>query len=155
RDKARATHVLKRGDFLKPGAAAAPGVPAVLHPLPEGAPLNRLTFARWLVDPKSPTTARAAVNRIWQHYFGVGLVSTSEDLGMQSEAPSHPDLLDWLAVEFMERGWSLKEMHRRIVHSATYRQSSKVTPELLAKDPYNRLLARGPRFRVDAEVVKD
>jgi hypothetical protein len=95
------------------------------------------------------------VNRIWQTYFGIGLVSTSEDLGRQSEAPSHPELLDWMAVEFMERGWSLKAMHRLIVNSATYRQSSRVSPELLTRDPYNRLLARGPRFRVEAEVVRD
>jgi hypothetical protein len=155
RDQARETHVLKRGDFLKPGAAETPGVPAVLHPLPEDAPRTRLTFAKWLVDPTSPTTARAVVNRVWQHYFGTGLVSTSEDLGMQSEPPSHPELLDWLAIEFMERGWSLKKLHRVIVTSATYRQASVVTPELRTKDPYNRLLARGPRFRVDAELVKD
>jgi hypothetical protein len=155
REKNRETHVLKRGDFLKPGAAAAPGVPAALHALPENAPASRLTFAKWLVDPKSPTTARAAVNRVWQHYFGTGLVSTSEDLGMQSEPPSHPELLDWLAVEFMERGWSLKKLHRLIVTSAAYRQTSVATQELRAKDPYNRFLARGPRFRVDAELVKD
>jgi hypothetical protein len=140
---------------LKPGKTVAPGVPAFLNQLPEGAPPNRLTFAKWLVDRESPTTARSQVNRIWQTYFGVGLVSTSEDLGKQSEAPSHPELLDWLAVEFMERGWSLKGMHSLIVNSATYRQSSKVSPELLARDPYNRLLARGPRFRVEAEVVRD
>jgi hypothetical protein len=155
REKGRDTYVLKRGDFLKPGAAAAPGVPAALHTLPDNAPLNRLTFAKWLVDPQSPTTARAAVNRVWQHYFGTGLVSSSEDLGTQSEPPSHPELLDWLAVEFMDRGWTLKKLHRLIVTSATYRQSSVVTPELRAKDPFNRLLARGPRFRVDAELVKD
>ena len=113
------------------------------------------TFARWLVDRRAPTTARAAVNRVWQAYFGTGLVSTSEDLGTQSEAPSHPELLDWLAVEFMDHGWSLKGLHRRIVTSATYRQSSRVTPDQLAKDPYNRMLARGPRFRVDAELVRD
>ena len=95
------------------------------------------------------------MNRIWQTYFGIGLVSTSEDLGRQSEVPSHPELLDWMAVEFMDRGWSLKAMHRLIVNSATYRQSSRVSPELLARDPYNRLLARGPRFRVEAEVVRD
>jgi hypothetical protein len=155
REKMRESHVLKRGDFLKPGATATPGVPAALHPLPDGAPLNRLTFAKWLVDPKSPTTARTLVNRVWQHYFGTGLVYSSEDLGTQSEPPSHPELLNWLAVEFMERGWSLKKLHRLIVTSATYRQASKVTPELRGKDPYNRLLARGPRFRVDAELVKD
>jgi hypothetical protein len=116
---------------------------------------DRLTFARWLVDRRSPTTARAIVNRVWQAYFGIGLVATSEDFGTQSEPPSHPELLDWLAVEFMERGWSLKALHRLIVTSATYRQSSHVTPELLTRDPYNRLLARGPRFRVDSEIVRD
>ena len=107
------------------------------------------------MDRNSPTTARAFVNRIWQAYFGTGLVATSEDLGKQSETPSHPELLDWLAVEFMDRGWSMKAMHRLIVTSATYRQSSHVTPELYQRDPYNRLLARGPRFRVDAEIVRD
>src|SRR5262249_30673491 len=106
-------------------------------------------------DRQAPTTARAIVNRIWQAYFGIGLVSTSEDLGSQGEAPSHPELLDWLAVELMERGWSLKTLHRLLVTSATYRQASKVTPELLARDPDNRLLARGPRLRVDGEVVRD
>jgi hypothetical protein len=155
RERMRESHVLKRGDFLKPGATATPGVPAALHPLPDGAPLNRLTFAKWLVDPKSPTTARALVNRVWQHYFGTGFVTSSEDLGTQSEPPSHPELLDWLAIEFMENGWSLKKLHRLIVSSATYRQASATKPELRAKDPYNRLLARGPRFRVDAELVKD
>ncbi|HEV2946973.1 MAG TPA: DUF1553 domain-containing protein, partial [Gemmataceae bacterium] len=155
RQNFRETHILKRGDFLKPGKAVQPGVPEFLNPLPAGAPANRLTLARWLVDRKAPTTARAIVNRVWQSYFGVGLVSTSEDFGMQSEPPSHPELLDWLAVEFMDRGWRLKDLHRLIVTSATYRQSSKVTPELYARDPYNRLLARGPRFRVDAEIVRD
>jgi hypothetical protein len=155
RQNPRETHILKRGDFLKPGKAVKPGVPEFLNPLPPGAPANRLTLARWLVDRKAPTTARAIVNRVWQSYFGVGLVATSEDFGMQSEPPSHPELLDWLAVEFMENGWRLKDLHRLIVTSATYRQSSKVTPELYARDPYNRLLARGPRFRVDAEIVRD
>jgi hypothetical protein len=151
----RETHVLRRGDFLKPAEAVTPGVPAFLHPLPPGAPLNRLAFARWLVDRRSPTTARVIVNRVWQSYFGTGLVATPEDFGMQSEPPSHPELLDWLAVEFMDRGWSLKKLHRLVVTSAAYRQSSRQTPELLARDPANRLLARGPRFRVDAEVVRD
>lgn len=155
RDKPRETHVLVRGDFLKPAKVVTPGVPAFLHPLPAGAPPNRLTLARWLVDRGSPTTARSIVNRVWQAYFGVGLVATAEDLGRQGEAPSHPELLDWLSVEFMDRGWSLKTLHRLIVTSATYRQSSKVTPTLLARDPYNRLLARGPRVRVDAEIVRD
>jgi hypothetical protein len=151
----RETHILTRGDFLKPAKLVTPGVPSFLNPLPADAPANRLTFARWLVDRNAPTTARAQVNRVWQTYFGTGLVATSEDLGKQSEAPSHPELLDWLAVEFMDRGWSMKAIHRLIVNSATYRQSSHVTPELYQRDPYNRLLARGPRFRVDAEIVRD
>jgi hypothetical protein len=155
RDQPRDTHVLKRGDFLKPAASVTAGVPAFLHPLPPGAPPTRLTFAQWLVDRRSPTAARATVNRVWQTYFGTGIVETSEDLGTQSPPPSHPELLDWLAVEFMERGWSLKALHWLIVCSSTYRQSSRVTPELFARDPLNRLLARGPRFRVEAEAVRD
>jgi len=159
RDMPRPTSVLKRGDFLKPLEPATPGVPGILHPISVDAKSNgvpdRLAFARWLVDPKSPTTARAAVNRIWQQYFGTGLVSSSEDLGVQCEPPSHPELLDWLATEFMSARWSMKHLHKLIVMSATYRQSSRVTPELAARDPYNRLLARGPRFRVEAEVVRD
>jgi hypothetical protein len=155
RAKPRDTHILKRGDFLKPGKPVAPGVPAFLHPLPPDAPAKRLTFARWLVDRKAPTTARAIVNRVWQAYFGTGIVATSEDLGTQSEPASHPELLDWLAVEFMERGWSLKALHRLIAGSATYRQSSRVSAGRLARDPYNRLLARGPRFRLEAETVRD
>ncbi len=154
-DKPRMTARLDRGDFLKPKEAVAPGVPGFLHPLAADAPPTRLTFARWLVDRRSPTTARSIVNRIWQSYFGTGLVSTSEDLGSQSEPPSHPELLDWLAVELMDGGWSLKALHRQIVNSATYRQSSRVTPELHSRDPYNRLLARAPRFRVEAETVRD
>jgi hypothetical protein len=151
----RETHVLKRGDFLKPQEKVGPGVPAVLHPLPEGAKTDRLTFARWLADRKSPTTARALVNRVWQAHFGTGLVSTSEDLGTQSEPSSHPELLDWLAVEFMDSGWSLKKLHKLIVTSVTYQQSSTVTPEQTVRDPDNRLLARGPRFRLEAELVRD
>jgi Protein of unknown function (DUF1553)/Protein of unknown function (DUF1549)/Planctomycete cytochrome C len=151
----RMTHMLKRGDFLKPDRAVSPGVPRFLHQLPADAPPTRLTFARWLADRRSPTTARAIVNRVWQGYFGIGLVSTSEDLGSQCETPSHPQLLDWLAVEFMDHGWSQKWLHRLIMTSATYRQSSVVTPEHYTRDPYNRLLARGPRFRVDAEIVRD
>jgi hypothetical protein len=108
----RDTRLLKRGDWLNPGRSVEPGVPAVLHPLPADAPPTRLTFARWLVDPKSPTTARTFVNRVWQTYFGTGLVATSEDLGTQSEPPSHPALLDWLAVEFVEKGWKQKDLHR-------------------------------------------
>jgi Protein of unknown function (DUF1553) len=156
----RDTHVLTRGDFLKPASLVSPGVPAFLHPLPhdsswkDGQP-TRLTFAEWLASRNSPTTARAIVNRVWQAYFGTGLVATSENLGTQAEPPSHPELLDWLALEFMDNGWSLKKLHRLIVTSATYQQSSRVTPELYERDPYNRLMARGPRFRVDGEVVRD
>ncbi len=165
-DEPRPTHFLKRGDWLKPGDRVSPGVPSFLHPLPEGADSSRLTFARWLVDRRSPTTARALVNRIWQQYFGTGIVETPEDLGLQAAVPSHPELLDWLAVELMEPSvalpgegriepWSLKHLHRLIVGSATYRQSARVTPELLVKDRFNRLLARGARYRVEAEVVRD
>ncbi len=160
RAMSRPTHILKRGDFLKPEGKADPGVPAVLHPLSANASSDRLTFARWLADRKSPTTARSLVNRVWQSYFGLGIVASSEDLGTQSEPPTHPQLLDWLAVEFMEPSdkspaWSIKHLHRLIVMSSTYRQSSKVTRELAARDAENRLLARGPRFRVEAEMVRD
>jgi len=151
----RATHVFERGNFLKPTKRVRPGTPAFLHPLEDSDAKPRLAFARWLVDRQSPTTARAIVNRVWQAYFGTGLVATSVDLGSQGEAPSHPELLDWLAVEFMDSRWSLKKLHRLIVTSATYRQSSPVTPALLQVDPYNRLLARGARFRVEGEVVRD
>ncbi len=155
RDTMRPTYQLIRGDFLKPGKQVQPGVPAALNPLPQGAPPNRLGLALWLTDRNAPTTARAMVNRMWQAYFGTGIVATSEDLGRQCEPPSHPELLDWLAVEFMDRKWSMKSMHRLIVHSNTYRQASKATPVLLEKDPYNRLLARGPRLRVEGEIVRD
>jgi hypothetical protein len=155
RESQRATHILKRGDFLQPADKVSPGVPAFLHQPPAGAPADRLTFARWLVDRQSPTTARSIVNRVWQAYFGSGIVSTPENFGAQSEDPTHPALLDWMAVEFMDSGWSLKKLHRLIVTSAVYRQSSNRTEELLAADPGNRLLARGPRFRVDAEIVHD
>jgi hypothetical protein len=151
----RVTHILKRGDFLQPDRAVTPGVPSFLNPLPADAPPNRLTFALWLVDRQSPTTARSIVNRVWQSYFGTGIVATVENLGTQAETPSNQQLLDWLAVEFMDSGWSLKKLQRLIVTSAAYRQSSNVTPELLAKDPDNRLIARGPRYRVDAEAVRD
>src|SRR5690606_9860599 len=167
-DESRETHILKRGDWLSPAGKVGPGVPAALHPMPEGSGRDRLAFARWLVDPASPTTARSIVNRVWQHYFGTGLVETSEDLGTQAPPPSHPELLDWLAVEMMEpvagapgdgrsglTPWSLKHLHRLIVNSSTYRQSSRVTPELLERDPYNRLLARGARFRLEAEAIRD
>ncbi|HKQ37189.1 MAG TPA: PSD1 and planctomycete cytochrome C domain-containing protein [Verrucomicrobiae bacterium] len=155
RDEPRTTAILRRGDWLKPTKPVKPGVPSFLPALPAGADDSRLTLAKWIADRKSPTTARVFVNRMWQAYFGNGIVATPEDFGTQAESPSHPELLDWLACEFMDSGWSVKHMHRLIVNSATYRQSSKVTPELYAKDQYNRLLARGPRFRVEGEVVRD
>ena len=155
RSSPRTTTMLSRGDFLKPGKEVTPSVPGFLNPLPPGAPADRLGFAQWLTARNAPTTARSFVNRVWQSCFATGLVATSEDLGRQSEAPSHPDLLDWLAVDFMENGWSIKQLHRAIVNSSTYKQSSSVTPELLERDPGNRLLARGARFRVDAEIVRD
>ncbi len=151
----RQTYYLARGDFLSPQEKLEPGVPAILNPLPEGVPANRLTFAKWIADRRSPTVARAAVNRAWQAFFGTGLVATPEDLGSQGEAPSHPELLDWLAVEFMDRGWSMKQLHRTIVMSATYQQDARTSAQLLEKDPANRLLAHGPRFRVDGELVRD
>jgi hypothetical protein len=155
RDEARETRLLKRGDFLKPGDNVQFGTPAFLHGLPKNADGSRLTLAKWLTDKKSPTAARSFVNRVWQSYFGTGLLESSEDFGTRAELPSHPELLDWLACEFLDTGWQIKKLHRLIVTSAAYRQSSRVTPELYAKDPYNRLLARGPRFRVEAESVRD
>ncbi|MBN9693156.1 MAG: PSD1 domain-containing protein [Verrucomicrobia bacterium] len=154
-EELRPTPIFKRGDWLKPGKEVTFGTPAFLHPLPANADDSRLTLARWLTDKKSPTTARVAVNRVWQSYFGTGLLETPEDFGVQSPAPSHPELLDWLACEFMDQGWSFKALHRLIVSSDTYRQSSRVTPELWERDPYNRLLARGPRLRVEGEIVRD
>ncbi len=160
REMPRDTRVLMRGDFLKPTKPVTPGFPAFL-PLPLGertrqsATEGRLAFARWLTDRHSPTTARVIVNRVWQAYFGIGLVSTPEDFGLQSDPPSHPELLDWLAVEFMDSGWSFKHLHRLITLSATYRQSSRVTPELYERDQFNRLLARFPRQRVEGEIVRD
>ena len=164
RSEPRVTSMLKRGDWLRPTQPVSAGVPAFLHPLAPTQEPGRLAFARWLVDKRSPTTARVFVNRVWQAYFGTGIVPTSEDFGTQALDPSHPELLDWLACEFMaptarevqsSPPWSIKHLHRLIVNSATYRQSSRVTPELLARDPGNRLLARGPRFRVEGEIVRD
>ena len=154
-EKARETHVLGRGDYRNLGEKVLPGVPSSLPPLPAGAPQNRLGLARWLCDPSHPLTARVAVNRYWQMYFGYGIVKTAEDFGSQGEAPVHAELLDWLATEFVQTGWDIKRMQRLIVTSAAYRQSSHVTPELVEKDPENRLLARGPRFRLPAEMVRD
>ncbi|MGC6463980.1 MAG: PSD1 and planctomycete cytochrome C domain-containing protein [Akkermansiaceae bacterium] len=153
--KPRTTRLFERGEQTQPKHEVQPHVPAFLNPLPEGDPSSRLTFAKWLVDRRSPTTARTVVNRIWQSYFGSGLVETSEDLGLQSPRPSHPDLLDWLSVEFMENNWSLKHLHKLIASSATYEQSSVHSSLLREKDPKNRLLARGPRNRVPAETIRD
>jgi Protein of unknown function (DUF1553)/Protein of unknown function (DUF1549) len=151
----RDTFVLLRGDYTKPGDKVTPAVPHFLPPLPAGAPANRLGLAKWIVDPANPLTARVAVNRYWQMYFGTGIVKTSEDFGSQGEAPSHPELLDWLATEFVRSGWNIKAMQRLIVTSATYRQESKATPETRERDPENRLLARGPRVRLSAEMIRD
>jgi mono/diheme cytochrome c family protein len=155
REGGRTTSILRRGDWLKPADPVTAAFPSVLNPPPANAGNSRLTLAKWLVDRQSPTTARVFVNRIWQAYFGRGIVSTPEDFGTQSPPPSHPELLDWLAVEFMEHGWSIKHIQRLIVTSATYRQSSRVSPALLERDPLNDLLARSSRFRVDSEIVRD
>ena len=151
----RPTFIHNRGEFLQPTTAVSAEVPHFLPRLPEGSTKDRLALAKWLVSPENPLTARVVVNRQWAAFFGTGLVGTQNDFGFQGELPSHPDLLDWLAVEFMKQGWSLKKLHRLIVTSATYRQSSRISPELLARDPQNRLLARGPRVRLEAEIIRD
>jgi hypothetical protein len=155
RPQPKETFILVRGVYDKPGPKVTAATPAVLPPLPEGAPHNRLGLAQWLVSKDNPLTARVTVNRLWQSIFGAGLVRSSEDFGSQGQPPSHPELLDWLAGEFMRSGWDLQHMLRLILDSATYQQSSRLTPALLAADPDNRLLARGPRFRMHAEFVRD
>jgi hypothetical protein len=155
RETPRDAFILKRGAYDAHLDKVTPAVPAVLPPLPPGAPRNRLGLARWLVDRSNPLTARATVNRFWAMLFGIGLVKTVEDFGSQGEWPAHQELLDWLAVDFMDHGWSVKHVIRTMVMSATYRQSSKVTPELVQRDPENRLLARGPRVRLSAEMIRD
>ena len=154
-EKPRPAWLLLRGQYDKHGDPVSPGVPAVLPPLPQSDVTNRLSFAKWLVDGTNPLTARVTANRFWQQFFGTGLVKTSEDLGTRSEWPSHPELLDWLATEFIHTGWDVKSFVKMIVTSATYRQDSRATPSLLASDPDNRLLARGPKYRLDAEVLRD
>jgi hypothetical protein len=151
----RKTQVQIRGNFLVKGKEVTEGVPAVLHPFPENEPRSRLGLARWLVHPDNPLTARIVANRHWEHLLGAGLVGTSEDWGVRGEMPSHPELLDWLATELVRNQWDLKKFVKLIVTSAVYRQTSLVTPQLIAKDPSNRLLARGPRFRLSAEAVRD
>ena len=148
------TRILLRGNYRSPGIPVEPSAPAALPPLPPGKP-NRLALATWLVSPENPLTARVTVNRLWQQYFGAGLVSTPEDFGTRGERPSHPELLDWLAVEFMESGWDLKALHRLIVTSSTYRQASDIRPDLSEIDPSNRLLARQSRTRLPAEIIRD
>jgi mono/diheme cytochrome c family protein len=155
RAEPRPAYILKRGEYDQHGEQVGRDVPGFLPPLPPDAPRNRLGLARWLVSPEHPLTARVAVNRFWQQLFGTGLVKTAEDFGSQGEPPSHVRLLDWLAVQFREDGWDVKKTLRRIVTSATYRQSSRVTKDRLAKDPIDRLLSRGPRYRLDAEVLRD
>ena len=155
REQPRQTHVLKRGAYDAPGDPVPPGVPGFLPPLDPQAPRNRLGLAKWLVDRGNPLTARVTVNRFWQMLFGTGLVKTVEDFGSQGEWPIQQDVLDWLAVEFMESGWNVKHVLKTIVMSATYRQSSNAPAELLQRDPENRLLARGPRMRLAPEMVRD
>ncbi len=151
----RTTHVLFRGEYDKPRDVVQAGTPVVLPPLPKGAPANRLGLARWLVMPEHPLTARVTVNRFWQRLFGTGIVKTVDDFGSQGQWPSHPELLDWLAVDFVKSSWNVKALLKQIVMSATYCQSSHITSKTLQRDPDNRLLARGPRLRLDAEVIRD
>ena len=153
--KPRRTYLFIKGDFTRDGGTVGAGRAGGSAPAGEKRTTNRLDLAKWLVDPQNPLTARVTVNRLWQQYFGRGIVETENDFGTQGSPPSHPELLDWLATEFMAQGWSLKAMHRLIVTSATYRQSSRVRPELSVIDPNNKLLARQNRFRLDAEVVRD
>jgi mono/diheme cytochrome c family protein len=154
-DQPRRSYLFVKGDFTRDGGTVTPSVPAVLHPLTKTEKPTRLDLARWLVDTKNPLLARVTVNRIWQQYFGRGLVETENDFGTRGTPPTHPELLDWLATEFMAQNWSLKAMHRLIVNSATYRQSSRTRPELNISDPNNKLLARQSRLRLDAEIVRD
>ena len=151
----RPTHLHKRGEYLSPTDRVIAKTPEALHPLPSGTALNRLGFAQWLVARDNPLTARVVANRQWAAFFGRGIVQTVDDFGYTGIPPTHPELLDWLAVEFMQNGWSLKQLHKAIVMSATYRQSSTVTPEGLEKDPLNELLSRAPRPRLEAEVLRD
>ena len=148
-------YILTRGAYDKKGDQVEAGTPAWLNPMPKDAPQNRLGLAQWLVDPANPLTARVTVNRFWQEVFGAGIVKSAEDFGIMGTPPSHPELLDWLAIEFREQGWDVKKFFKMLVTSATYRQAAITTPEKLEKDPANRLLSRGPRFRMDAEMLRD
>ena len=150
-----ATHVFLRGNYMTPGQRVEVGVPDVLHPIDPDLPANRLGLARWLVHPDNPLTARVTVNRLWSEIFGRGIVTTPEDFGMQSTPPTHPELLDWLALEFVRQEWSMKKIIKTMVMSSTYRQTSAVPATAIAKDPANQLLARGPRFRLSGELIRD
>ncbi|MCP1385686.1 PSD1 and planctomycete cytochrome C domain-containing protein [Runella salmonicolor] len=154
-DTMRKTHILRRGAYDAPGDEVQPNTPSFILPFNKSYPKNRLGLAKWLVDKQNPLTARVFVNQVWQEFFGKGIVKTSGDFGMQGELPSHPELLDWLAVDFMEHGWNIKRLVKQMVMSATYRQSAVVTPEKLATDPDNIFLARAPRYRIHAEFVRD
>ena len=154
-DKPRETRILHRGDYAQPTEVVTAGTPAFLPPPPPGAAEDRLGLAQWVVMPGHPLTARVAVNRLWRLLFGTGLVATSADFGTQGEFPSHPELLDWLALDFIASGWDVKRLLTLLVTSETYRQSAAATPEQLERDPRNRLLARGPRFRLGAEFIRD
>jgi hypothetical protein len=153
--QARETFILVRGAYNKKADKVTAGVPAIFPPVPKDSPMNRLGMARWLVDPSHPMTARVTINRFWQQIFGTGIVKTAEDFGAQGQWPTHPELLDWLATEFVRTSWDVKGMIKLMVMSNTYQQSSQVSPELQQRDPGNELLARGPRFRFDAEVIRD
>jgi hypothetical protein len=155
RDQAAEAFVLFRGDYDKRRDKVQPATPAALPPMPEDLPRNRLGLAKWLLQPNQPLTARVTVNRFWQELFGTGIVKTTGDFGVSGELPSHPELLDWLAIEFRDSGWDMKRFFKLIVMSSAYRQSSAVTPAKLAQDPQNRLLSRGARYRMDAEMVRD
>ena len=148
-------YLRERGTFTSPGELVYANVPAALGSLPHDVMPNRLGLAQWLVSDDNPLTARVTVNHFWETIFGRGIVETSEDFGTQGDPPSHPKLLDWLATEFMQQGWSMKKIQKLMVMSATYRQDSHVSEELQARDPYNRLYAHGPRFRVESEMVHD
>lgn len=155
KDEDAFAHMLERGEYDRVGEKVFPELPEALGSLPSDAPKNRMSLAQWLIDPKNPLTARVTVNRIWQNFFGTGLVKTSEDFGATGENPSHPELLDWLAIDFRENGWDNKALIKQLVTSAAYRQDSKITKDALTVDPENRLLARGPRYRLDGETLRD
>jgi hypothetical protein len=154
-EKKREARILKRGNYETPGEIVPPAVPASLPPLPAGTKADRMALAEWLVSPEHPLTARVVINRLWQQFFGRGIVKTPDDFGLQGALPSHPELLDWLAREFQESGWDVQHMIRLIVGSNTYRQSAAMSPGLLAKDPENVFIARGPRHRLDSRFLRD